>query len=63
MLGELGRGRRGSPEELAYLVDHPDQHVRDTFASVLRVYRGREARRLRQRLQAEDSAAPGPDDR
>lgn len=57
VLGELGRGRRGGAEELAYLVDHPDPYVRDTLDSVLRVYRGREARRLRQRLQGDDVAA------
>lgn len=54
-LSELGRSRRGGAEEIAYLADHPDPHVRDTLASVLRVYRGREARQLRQRLQI-DSA-------
>jgi hypothetical protein len=58
VLGELGRGRRGGAEELAYLVDHPDPDVRDTLESVLRVYRGREARRLRERLRELD-----PDDR
>ena len=51
VLAALGRGRRGGAEELAYLADHPDPHVRDTLDRVLRVYRGREARRLRQRLQ------------
>jgi hypothetical protein len=49
-LGELGRGRRGGAEELAYLADHPDPDVRDTLESILRVYRGRESRRLRERL-------------
>lgn len=61
VLGELGRGRRGGAEELAYLADHPDPHVRDTLESVLRVYRGREARRLRERLQRQSSASD-PDD-
>jgi hypothetical protein len=58
----LGRGRRGGAEELAYLVDHPDQHVRDTLEIVLQVYRGNTARRLRERLQLLDSSAPDPDD-
>jgi hypothetical protein len=31
VLGELGRARRGAAEELAYLADHPDPHVRDTL--------------------------------
>jgi hypothetical protein len=31
VLFSLGRGRRGGAEELAYLVDHPDQDVRDTL--------------------------------
>jgi hypothetical protein len=57
VLSELGRGRRGGAEELAYLADHPDPHVRDTLESVLRVYRGREARRLRDRLRLSDSSA------
>ncbi|MEV6599517.1 HEAT repeat domain-containing protein [Actinoplanes sp. NPDC051346] len=61
VLSELGRGRRGGAEELAYLVDHPDPYVRDTLDSVLQVYRGREARRLRQRLQDNEPAAPDPD--
>lgn len=61
VLGELGRARRGGAEELAYLVDHPDPHVRDTLASVLPAYRGREARRLRRRLQADDPATPHSD--
>jgi hypothetical protein len=52
VLGELGRARRGGAEELAYLADHPDPHVRDTLDSVLRVYRGRQARRLRRRLRS-----------
>lgn len=60
VLGELGRGRRGGAEELAYLADHPDIHVRDSLESVLGVYRGREARRLRERLQAGDSSASDP---
>ncbi|GHJ46983.1 hypothetical protein Cs7R123_43250 [Catellatospora sp. TT07R-123] len=51
VLWELGRGRRGGAEELAYLVDHPDPEVRETLESVLGSYRGREARRLRERLQ------------
>jgi hypothetical protein len=55
VLCELGRGRRGGAEELAYLADHPDPHVRDTLESVLRAYRGREARRLRERLRTIDS--------
>ncbi|MGA3563807.1 HEAT repeat domain-containing protein [Melissospora conviva] len=55
VLGELGRARRGGAEELAYLADHPDPDVRETLDSVLRVYRGREARRLRERLQLSDS--------
>jgi hypothetical protein len=58
VLSELGRGRRGGAEELAYLADHPDPHVRDTLESVLRTYRGREARRLRERLRLSDPA-PG----
>jgi hypothetical protein len=56
VLGELGRARRGVAEELTYLADHPDPHVRDTLASVLRVYRGRQARRLREQLRS--GAAP-----
>lgn len=59
-LGELGRRRRGGAEELAYLADHPDPHVRDTLDSVLRVYRGREARRLRARLQRGEPSMPDP---
>ncbi len=59
VLGELGRARRGGSEELAYLADHPDPYVRDTLESVLRRYRGRAARRLRQRLQS--SSATDPD--
>ncbi|GID29941.1 hypothetical protein Abr02nite_49240 [Paractinoplanes brasiliensis] len=61
VLSELGRARRGGAWELAHLAEHPDPHVRDTLASVLRVYRGREARQLRQRLQV-DSADDGPPD-
>jgi hypothetical protein len=60
VLGELGRGRRGGADELAYLVDHPDPHVRDTLESVLRTYRGREARRLRERLR--EPAEPAASD-
>jgi hypothetical protein len=60
VLCELGRGRRGGAEELAYLADHPDPHVRDTLESVLRAYRGSEARRLRERLQLSDSSASDP---
>lgn len=63
VLAELGRGRRGGAEELAYLADHPDPHVRYTLDSVLRAYRGRDARRLRQRLQADDPTAPDLDHR
>src|SRR6266511_1128800 len=63
VLCELGRGRRGGAEELAYLADHPDPDVRDTLESVLRVYRGREARRLRERLRSSDSSASGLDNR
>ncbi|MEU5673127.1 hypothetical protein ACGF3C_27080 [Micromonospora sp. NPDC047762] len=44
--------------ELAVLVD-PD--VRDTLKSVLRAYRGREARRLRERLQHSDPTASDAD--
>ncbi|WP_144122527.1 HEAT repeat domain-containing protein [Catellatospora sichuanensis] len=62
VLSDLGQGRRGGAEELAYLADHPDQDVRDTLESVLRVYRGREARRLRERLQLGDSSAADPHD-
>jgi hypothetical protein len=36
VLCELGRGRRGGAEELAYLADHPDPDVRDALESVLR---------------------------
>ena len=61
VLCELGRGRRGGAEELAYLADHPDPDVRDTLESVLRAYRGREARRLRERLQLNDSSTSDPD--
>ncbi|SCF27229.1 hypothetical protein GA0070618_4702 [Micromonospora echinospora] len=57
VLWELGRGRRGGAEELAYLVDHPDPHVRDTLNDALRAYRGREARRLRARLQLTEVSA------
>ncbi|BCJ62232.1 hypothetical protein C1I93_13975 [Micromonospora endophytica] len=57
VLYELGRGRRGGAEELAYLADHPDPDVRDTLESILRAYRGRNARRLRERLAASDSPA------
>lgn len=63
VLGELGRGRRGGAEELAYLADHPDPDVRDTLESALRAYRGRAARRLRERLQRGDSPAPDPNNR
>ena len=55
VLSELGRARRGGAEELAYLADHPDPYVRETLASVLRAYRGPQARRLRAQLQVEDS--------
>ncbi|MEU9509516.1 HEAT repeat domain-containing protein [Micromonospora sp. NPDC048170] len=51
VLYELGRARRGGAEELAYLAEHPDPYVRETLESVLRAYRGREARRLRERLR------------
>jgi hypothetical protein len=61
VLCELGRGRRGGAEELAYLAAHPDPDVRDTLESVLSAYRGREARRLRERLRFSNSAAAGPD--
>ena len=61
VLCDLGRARRGGAEELAYLADHPDPHVRDTLEGVLRVYRGPQARRLRARLQLSDSSAPDPD--
>jgi hypothetical protein len=60
VLGELGRARRGVAKELAYLADHPDQHVRDTLESVLRVYRGRQARRLRERLRSSSASQTGP---
>ncbi|MEH1163926.1 hypothetical protein V6V47_00910 [Micromonospora sp. CPCC 205539] len=63
VLYELGRGRRGGAEELAYLADHPDLDVRDTLESVLRAYRGREARQLRARLQSSDPSAADPDNR
>jgi hypothetical protein len=58
VLGELGRRRRGGAEELAYLADHPDSYVRGTLERVLRAYRGREARRLRERLQSSNAATP-----
>ena len=61
VLCELGEGRRGGAEELAYLADHPDPDVRDTLESVLRAYRGREARRLRERLQLSDPTASDAD--
>ena len=54
VLCDLGRGRRGGAEELAYLADHPDPDVRDTLEGILRAYRGRSARRLRERLQLAD---------
>ncbi|MBV1851353.1 HEAT repeat domain-containing protein [Catellatospora tritici] len=61
VLWELGRGRRGGAEELAYLADHPDPEVRETLESVLRRYRGREARRLGERLrQLHESASAAP---
>jgi hypothetical protein len=63
ILSALGRGRRGGAEELAYLADHPDPHVRDTLASVLRAYRGPETRRLRTQLQLENSARHEPQTR
>jgi hypothetical protein len=63
VLGELGRGRRGGAEELEFLADHPDPHVRDTLESVLRAYRGREARRLRERLLLRDSSASAQNNR
>ncbi|MEU4242189.1 HEAT repeat domain-containing protein [Actinoplanes sp. NPDC026619] len=55
VLCELGRGRRGGAEELAYLADHPDLHVRWTLESVLTSYRGPVARRLRERLERESA--------
>jgi hypothetical protein len=61
VLCELGRGRRGGAEELAYLADHSDSDVRQTLESVLRAYRGREARRLRDRLKSSDSSESGLD--
>jgi hypothetical protein len=60
VLCELGRARRGGAEELAYLADHPDPDVRDTLESILRVYRGREARRLRERLRSTDASTSDP---
>lgn len=63
VLCELGRRRRGGAGDLAYLADHPDPHVRDTLESVLRVYRGREARRLRERLLSDVVAPSSPDNR
>ncbi|MDI1461214.1 hypothetical protein QEZ54_09570 [Catellatospora sp. KI3] len=36
---------------MAYLADHEDPEVREILASALRRYRGREARRLRERLR------------
>ncbi|NUS00082.1 MAG: HEAT repeat domain-containing protein [Kribbellaceae bacterium] len=51
VLCELSTRRRGGAEELAYLADHPDPHVRYTLESILRVYRGSEARRLQERLR------------
>jgi len=60
VLCELGRARRGGAEELAYLVDHPDRDVRETLESVLRVYRGREGRRLRERLRSVESPETDP---
>jgi len=62
VLCELSTRRRGGAEELAYLADHPDQDVRDTLESVLPVYRGREARRLRERLQLSDTSPSASDD-
>jgi hypothetical protein len=61
VLWQLGRGWRGGAEELAYLADHPDHEVRETLESVLSAYRGREARRLRERLQVADAAASDHD--
>jgi len=58
-----GCGRRGGAEKLAYLANHPDPDVRDTLESVLRVYRGGEARRLRERLRSSDSSASDLDNR
>ncbi|MFC7478763.1 hypothetical protein ACFQX7_00045 [Luedemannella flava] len=44
-------GRRwGGAEELAYLVEHPDQEVREVLADLLRNYRGHAAKVLRHRL-------------
>jgi hypothetical protein len=60
VLCDLGRGRRGGAEELAYLADHPDPYVRDTLESILRAYRGPQARRLRERLQLTDPSPPVP---
>jgi hypothetical protein len=63
VLCELGRGRRGGAEELAYLADHPNPDVRDTLESVLRAYRGRQARRLRERIRSSDSSPSDLDNR
>ena len=60
VLCDLGRARRGGAEELAYLADHPDPHVRDTLEGVLGAYRGHQARRLRERLQRSDTSAANP---
>jgi hypothetical protein len=40
---------------------HPDQHIRDTLESILRVYRGSEARRLHERLRSNGATRSGPD--
>jgi hypothetical protein len=53
VLYALAQGRRGGAEELAYLADHPHPHVRDSLEIALQAYRGREARRLRERLVRE----------
>jgi hypothetical protein len=63
VLCELGRGRRGGAGELAYLADHPDPDVRDTLEGILCVYRGRESRRLRERLLSAAASSPGHDER
>ncbi|GAA2500350.1 HEAT repeat domain-containing protein [Winogradskya humida] len=50
VLWDLGARSRGDAEELAYLVDHPDEEVREVLYEVLSSYRGQLARDLRVKL-------------
>jgi hypothetical protein len=58
----IGARRRGSPEDLAYLVDHPKLEVRRALAEALTGYRGRVARDLLARLAVRDGPYVEPEE-